>query len=632
MAILTVNNLNKSFIYNHILEDVSFNIEESDRIGLIGMNGSGKTTLFKILTGEMPYDSGSVNKQKNLKIGYLEQHISIDSSKSIYEECREIFRELLDMEVEMEEISMKISEYSTSDPDYSRELLNRYSDMSEYFNAHNGYSIDSQIRGVLSGLGFEESQFEMPVRILSGGQKSRMELAKLLLQSPDLILLDEPTNHLDIPAINWLEKYLKDFKGTVLLISHDRYFLNNVANRIFLLENRHVEIYNTNYENYTRQRKKDLEVRRAQYENQQKKIEYERKIVERFMSVGREKLLRQGKSRLKRLEKMESLEDVKEVQTAKISFETSIKAGRDIFRGEGIGKSFGDKRIFQDVNFNIYNGERVGLIGDNGVGKTTLFRMVTGEMPIEEGELYTGANVEIGYFDQEMSNLNLENEIIDEIWDEYPDLNHFQVRSYLARFMFVGDDIFKKIESLSGGEKARISLLKMMLSNANVLLMDEPTNHLDIDSKEILEDALLDFNGTLFIISHDRYFLNKVANKILRLTPSGTEEFLGNYDYFLEKTTVVEYDDDEDQMTRTQLKELKKKEKEEAKKLSEQKKLLSKIEVEISELEDEISKIDEKLSQNEIASDYEAALELSEERQKLSDELDIVYEKWIELQ
>ncbi|NLY21419.1 MAG: ABC-F family ATP-binding cassette domain-containing protein [Tissierellia bacterium] len=634
MAVLMINNLSKSFIYNKILENINFNIEDTDKIGLIGLNGSGKTTLFKIIAGEMPYDEGNIYRQKNIKIGYLEQHTTINSTATVYDECLEVFRELLDMEKEIEELSLQIAKYSETNPDYSNELLEKYSSLSEFFTENNGYAIDSQITGVLYGLGFNREQFEQPVNILSGGQKSRLELAKLLLNNPDILLLDEPTNHLDIPAINWLERFLKDFKGAVLLISHDRYFLDNVVNRIFLLENKTIEVYNTNYTDFIRKRKVDLEVRKNQYENQQKKIEYQRKIVERFMSVGREKLLRQGKSRLKMLEKMESMsvDDIKEQHTANIVFETSLKAGRDIFRISDFEKSFGDKQIFKDVSFDIYNGERVGLIGDNGVGKTTLFKMISGKLPIENGDFYIGSNVEIGYFDQEMSDLNTENEIIDEIWDAYPELDHFQIRSYLARFMFVGDDIFKKIETLSGGEKSRISLLKIMLSNANVLLMDEPTNHLDIDSKEILEDALLDFNGTVFVISHDRYFLNKIATKLIRLTPDGVEEYLGNYDYYIEKTTQIDYEDEEESITKTQLKEMRKKEKDAAKMASKQKRELKVLEEEITGLESEIEKIDLLLSDNEIASDYEKSHELFEKRQTLEDDLNSIYEKWIELQ
>ncbi|NLN14576.1 MAG: ABC-F family ATP-binding cassette domain-containing protein [Tissierellia bacterium] len=631
MLVLSCSNITKSYIIDTILEGVSFTVEDGDKVGLIGPNGSGKTTLFNILAGESHQDSGDIYIQKDLVIGYLKQHVKIDSEKTLYEECLEVFDYLIEMEKSLRELEEEISNLSLKgDSDELDKLMNKYANLSERFNAINGYGFKSEIKGTLLGLGFKEEDFHKEVNLLSGGQKSRLALGKLLLQKPDLLLLDEPTNHLDIEAIDWLEKFLKDYKGAVLIISHDRYFLDNVVNRIFYLENKKITIYNTNYSKFMEQRKKDLEVLKKQYEDQQREIKRQEEIIARYKNYGNIRYIRQARSRQKMLDKMKLIDKPVENKRSKIRFEPEIKSGRDVLMVENLRKGFDDFTLFQDINFNIYRGEKVGLIGPNGVGKTTLFKILLGQMDYDEGRIIKGTNVHPAYFDQEMANLNLDKTVIDEIWDEYPKLTYYEIRTILSQFLFLGDDIFKEIADLSGGEKGRLSLLKLMLSKANFLLMDEPTNHLDIDSKEVLEDALLDYEGTVLVISHDRYFLNRVADKILELTEDGIQEYLGNYDYYLEKKNEVNYEEEDDQAkTKTQIKLERKKEKELQAKERERKKKIAKLEERIADLEDSIEEIDKQLYDPKIYEDHQQVVELNRKREELQASLDELYEEWI---
>ena len=536
MSVLSCKALEKTYIIDTILEDISFNLEYGDRVGLIGLNGSGKTTLFNILSGEIEKDKGHIFIQKDVKIGYLKQHVKIDSEKSIFEDCLEVFKDLIEMEKNLRILEEKIA-LNSEDEDSSilEKNMESYGNLSEKFIALNGYGYKSDIRGVLIGLGFTEEDFDKAVTLLSGGQKSRLSLAKLLLENPDVLLLDEPTNHLDIEAINWLEKFLKDYKGATLIISHDRFFLDNVVNRIFLLENKTITIYNSNYTRFMDRRKKDLEILKSQYENQQRELKRQEEIVGRFMNYGGARYIKQAQSRQKLIDKIKHLDKPVEETKTRIKFEPKVKSGRDVLLVEGLEKNFDDFKLLKDIDLQVYRGERVGLIGANGVGKTTLFKMILGEVEKDAGQIKVGHKVNFGYFDQEMEKLHSQKTIIDEVWDRNPKLDYYDIRKILSQFLFVGDDIFKEVNDLSGGEKARLSLLDLMLSNANFLLMDEPTNHLDIDSKEILEDALLDYSGSLFVISHDRYFLNRVCDKILELTADGVNEYLGNYNYYLEK-------------------------------------------------------------------------------------------------
>lgn len=632
MIILSCNSIYKSYVVDMILEDISFNIEDGDKIGLVGLNGSGKTTLLDVLVGETPMDRGDIYIRKDLNIGYLKQHAKLDSQNTIFDECLLVFKPLMDMEARLRELEKGIGhEGAKGQSEKLDKLMNEYSHLLEKFDELNGYGYRSEIKGVLKGLGFKEDEFDKSVNVLSGGQKARLSLAKLLLEKPDLLLLDEPTNHLDIDAINWLESYLKEYKGAVLVISHDRYFLDNLVNRIFHLENRKLKVYNTNYSKFMERRKKELEVLKKTYENQQKEIKRQEEIIKRFSNYGDKRYIKQAQSRQKLLDRMKTVDKPMDSKRMKITFEPKVKSGRDVLRVEGLGKSFDDFKLLEDINFTIYRGEKVGLIGPNGIGKTTLFKMILGQIPHDEGEIILGHHVHIGYFDQEQTNLNLNNTVIDEIWDENPKLDHYQIRTILSRFMFIGDDIFKEIEELSGGERGRLALLKLMLSKANFLMMDEPTNHLDIYSKEVLEDALNDYEGTLLVISHDRYFLNRVADKILELTEEGIVEYLGNYDYYLEKKNQVEFEEEEDFKTKTQIKLERKKERERLALEKKKREEILKLEKSIEDKESRIEELDKLLCDPELYDDPNRVVELTKEREGLEGELELLYDKWIKM-
>ena len=634
MLVLSCSNLSKTYGIDPILEDISFNVENGDKIGVVGLNGTGKTTLFNILTGETHRDSGDIYIQKDVKIGYLKQNTNIESEKTVFDETMEIFDDLIEMENDLRDLEDIISKEGENGHSERLELLmDDYSDLSEKFTELNGYGYKSEIRGVLKGLGFQDDELDKTVNVLSGGQKSRLLLAKLLLQKPDLLFLDEPTNHLDIASIDWLERFLNEYKGATLIISHDRYFLDKLVNRIFHMHNLSLKSYNTNYTDFMARRKVDLELEKKHFENQQKEIKRQKEIIERFKAYGGERYNRLARSREKMLDKMDLVDTPEsEDNKARIKFEPKITSGKDVLKVSNIEKSFGDLKLLDDIDFEIYKGDRVGLIGANGIGKTTLFKIILGELEKDSGDIDIGHNVVPGYFDQEMENLNLDKTIIDEIWDENPKFDHYTVRKVLSQFMFVGDDIFKEISDLSGGEKGRISLLKLMLSNANFLLMDEPTNHLDIDSKEVLEEALLDYSGTVFVISHDRYFLNRVTDNILELTEDGITKYLGNYDYYLEKKNeLMHEDEEEDTKTKTQIKLEKRKEKEILLNERKKRKEIEKLEKKIKEEEDKIESIDSELSNPDIYQNHEKVLELSEIRDETELLLDSLYEKWISL-
>lgn len=633
MIILSLSNVSKSYGINEVLKDISFAVEEKDKIGLIGLNGSGKTTLFNILTDELTRDSGNIYIKKDLKIGYLKQHTSISSQETIFNECLKVFEPIIQMEKDLRDLENQISQESQNGQTKKLDnLMKEYAHMLEKFNELNGYGYRSEIKGVLKGLGFSEEDMDKKIDILSGGQKARVSLAKLLLTKPDLILLDEPTNHLDIEATEWLESFIKDYKGAAIIISHDRYFLDRVVSKIFHLENKKLKVYNTNYTGFIKQRKKELEVLKKQYENQQKEIQRQEEIIKRFSNYGDSRYIKQARSRQKLLEKMKLVKDVPmDSKKVKITFEPKIISGKHVLGVENISKSFDNKKLLDSINFNVYRGEKVGLIGPNGIGKTTLFRIILKEISPDEGNIILGHGVNIAYFDQEQANLNLNNTVIDEIWDENPNLDHYTIRTLLSRFLFIGDDIFKEISELSGGERSRLSLLKLMMSKANFLLMDEPTNHLDIDSKEVLEDALIDYSGTLLVISHDRYFLNKVCDKILELSKEGIKEYLGNYDYYLEKKNESVEEEEEEYKTKTQLIKERKKEKERLLMEKKKKKEIKDLEKSIEEKEAEISNLDQQLCDPQLYEDPVKIAQLSRERESLQEELELLYERWIEL-
>ena len=634
MIVLSCNNITKAYAADNILEGVTFSIEEGEKVGVVGLNGSGKSTLFNILAGETTKDKGDIYIQKGLKIGYLKQHTNIQSDNTVFEECVEVLNDIVEMEKRMRNLEIEIGlEGKKGTTERLNKLMEEYSNLTEEFTKKNGYGFKSEIKGILKGLGFDDKDMDKPVNKLSGGQKARLSLAKLLLEKPDVLLLDEPTNHLDIDGIGWLEKYLLEYKGAALIISHDRYFLDNVVSRIFHLEDLNIKIYNGNYTEYMEKRKKELEILKKGYENQKKEIERQEEIIRRFMSYGGSRYVRQAKSRQKMLDKMKKIDkppaDNKKV---KIRFEPKVESGREVLTLENIEKTFDDFTLLKDISFNIYRGEKVGLIGPNGIGKTTLFRMILGDIKPTDGQILLGHRANIGYFDQEQRKLNLEKTVMDEIWDENPDLDYYQIRTILSQFLFIGDDIFKEVKELSGGERSRLALLKLMMSRSNFLLMDEPTNHLDIDSKEVLEDALQNYDGTLLVISHDRYFLNKVVDKILELSKDGITEYLGNYNYYVEKKNqIIDCEDGNDGKTKTQMKIERKKEREKKENKKKKKAKVLEIERTIEENEEKVKEIDKLMCDQDIFTDSEKMKELVKERKQTKDYIDKLYDKWIQM-
>lgn len=633
MIVLSCSNLSKSFVVEPILEDVSFSINKGEKIGVVGLNGSGKTTLFNIISGEIASDSGQIYIQKDLKIGYLKQHTTIESNNTVFEECLEVFIPIMEMEKSLRNLEQEMSiEGKKGHTERLDVLMNRYANLSEEFSDKNGYGYKSEIKGILKGLGFSDEEMDKKVNLLSGGQKARLSMGKLLLEKPDLLLLDEPTNHLDIEAISWLEKFLNEYEGTTLIISHDRYFLDNIVNKVFHLENLKLNIYNGNYTQFMKKRKVNLELLKKQYESQQKEIERQEEIIKRFSNYGGQRYIRQAQSRQKLIDKMKIIDKpVDNLKRTRLRFEPKIESGREVLCVDSLSKSFGEHNLFEEINFNIYKGEKVGLIGPNGVGKTTLFKMILGEIIPSNGDIKLGHHVHIGYFDQEQNTLNLDKTIIDEIWDENPKLDHYQIRRYLAQFLFIGDDIFKEISELSGGERSRLALLKLMLSKANFLLMDEPTNHLDIDSKEVLEDALQDYDGTVLVISHDRYFLNRVADKIIELSEDGLKEYLGNFDYYIEKKNQVVVEEVVEEKTKTQLKLERKKVRIQREEQREKRKKILKLEEDIEKLEGKLTKIDHTMCNHDLYQEPDKIQQMAMEREKTEKQLETLYEKWITL-
>ena len=626
MIILSCNNLTKSFGVESILENISFTVNEGDKIGVIGVNGTGKTTLFKIISGIYGYDSGEIYTSKDCEIGYLEQNTNFYSDNTIFTEVLEVFSDLIKMEEDLRKMECEISDKSSENnsPDLQK-LMDNYSHKLELFQNSNGYGYKSEAKGVLKGLGFNDDELEKPIKILSGGEKTRVLLAKLLLKKPTLLLLDEPTNHLDSDALEWLELFLKQYKGTVILISHDRYFLDQSVNRIFEIHNKKLKAYNGNYSYYVEKSAIDKEIERKTYEDQQKEIKKQEESIERLKAYGREKHLKRARSKEKALSKIEVLDRPDgERKRAKIKFIPAVESGNDVLAVRDVEMRFPDKVLFKDLNLDIYRGEKVALIGPNGAGKSTLFKIIMNELQPMEGEVKFGTNVNTAYFHQEQKTLNLDNTVIDEIWDANPHLTQTEVRNMLGAFLFENEDVFKKISSLSGGERARVAILKLILSQSNFLLLDEPTNHLDIDSKEVLEEALVNYTGTIFTISHDRYFLNKVVDKILVLGENGVTEYLGNYDYYIEKKrqlSEMNKEENTETKTKTQLKEEKRKEKEQREIERRSKNKIKKLEDDIEQTEKKIAGLDMMLCQEEIYSNPEKSKEVNLEKSELEDKL-----------
>lgn len=627
MIVLSVNGLTKSFLSENILENVTFSISDRDKVGIVGDNGSGKTTLFNLLIKDLSADSGDINFAKNINLSILKQNISYTSDKSVYEECLEVFEKIILLEKEIRELEIEMGNKDLSEEEI-RKLFDIYESKRHYFEENNGYSYNSKIRGVLFGLGFLEQDFSKSVNNLSGGQKSRLHLAKILLKPSNLILLDEPTNHLDIESIQFLESYLREYRGSCLIISHDRYFLNAVCNRIFSIENKKLKSFNCGYDEYISRREKDFEVNRHLYEKQQKEISRQKEIIQRFENYGNNRFIKQASSRRKLLDKMDLIENPEIYKNSmKLKLVPEVESGKDVLTISDLSMGFNDKILFDDINLNVYKGDKIGLVGKNGVGKTTLFKIICNNLEAIKGKCDLGARVSIGYYDQEQKTLSNQNTVMDEFWDAYPKMNNFEVRSHLAKFNFFDEDLFKSVGELSGGERARLELLKLMLSKSNFLLLDEPTNHLDIESKEVLENAIVDYSGTVLTISHDRYFLNKVVNKIWYLEDGKITEFYGNYDYFLEKLNEKN-EAEEKIISKTEIEKEKKKKKEKEKEERAKKQKLKEIENKIFEIEEKIEICNKDIQNPEIFNDKDKFLQIGEDLSRLIKEKEKLYLEW----
>lgn len=635
MIVLSCKDIHKSYGIDIILKNVTFNINEGEHIGLVGPNGAGKSTILKIINKQIETDSGDIFIDKSKKIGYLSQNLSLESTSTIYDEVLLVFSNLIHLENKLSELEKELNKpYDASNEEYHNKLIKDYTLTSELYTNRGGYTYKAEINKVLKGLGFLENDYLKPIDILSGGQKTRVALCKLLLSKPDILLLDEPTNHLDLDAIEWLEEYLKSYKGTIMVISHDRFFLDSITDKTFELSNGCIDTYNGNYSTYIELKKKVYEEKLKAYNLQQADIKRQEEIIERYRSFNREKSVRAAESRQKALDKIEIIEaPTKENKITKIKFQPQIQSGNDVLHIENLSKHYGSKTLFENLNLDIKRGEHIALIGENGRGKTTLFKVLMNQVKSDDGICFIGKNVFLGYYDQEQSNLEPEKTILDEVWDDFPNLTTTQVRTYLAAFLFTGDDVFKKISTLSGGEKCRINLLKLMLSKSNFLLLDEPTNHLDIMSREALEDAILNYDGTVLVISHDRYFLNKVVDKIHELNIDGIKTYLGNYTYYVEKKkNPLRFQDLEEfeGKTKTQINYEKKKKREEEK-LEKQRKLkIKNLEQEIAKLEQTIENLQNKLCLEEVYSNPEKSEEVNKELSTIEADLERLYEEWEE--
>ena len=637
--ILACKKISKSFGGESILNNVNFLINEGEKAAIIGINGAGKTTLLKIITGEYEPDSGEVVFQKGAPYGYLSQVIDVQSKRTIYEEMLDAKKEIIEMEQKIRQLEQSISRLKG---DALEEAMENYARLTEYFEKSNGYAWKSEIVGVLKGLGFTESEFDTPIHTLSGGQKTRVALSRILLIQPDLILLDEPTNHLDMESIRWLETFLSNYHGAVLIVSHDRYFLDKVVTKVIEIENGDSIVFQGNYSKYAEKKKAQRDAQMKLYLNQQQEIQHQEAVITRLKSFNREKSIKRAESREKMLSKIERVDKpVSLNDKMRITLEPEIVSGNDVLTIENLTKSFGEKHLFRNLNVSIRRGEVVGLLGANGTGKTTLLKIINRYLRADSGKIHYGAKVSIGYYYQEQHVLNDENTIFDEISDAYPKLTNTRIRNVLAAFLFTGDRVFQQIGTLSGGEKGRVSLAKLMLSNANFLILDEPTNHLDIQSREILEDAINNYEGTVLYVSHDRYFINQTATRILDLSPEGIVNYKGNYNYYLEQKEAGNIAADSDSIltpveeavsaSPSSTKEDWKHSREEAAKQRKRANDLKKTESEISRLEEENEQIKEEMNLPEYASDVQKLMELSTRFEENENQLLELYEKWEEL-
>lgn len=631
--ILSCNNISKSFGTDVIIKSCSFNIEDHEKAAIVGINGAGKSTLLKIITGIEPADTGLVTLAKDKTLGYLSQQQNLNSDNTIYDELLSVKQYILDMEAQLRSIE---NQMKSADDTALETLMKKYSDLNHEFELNNGYAYKSEITGVLKGLGFAEEDFTLNVNTLSGGQKTRVALGRLLLSKPDIILLDEPTNHLDMESISWLENYLLNYSGAVLIVAHDRYFLDKIVSKIIELDNGNATVFSGNYTDYASKKAILRNMQLKEYLNQQREIKHQEEVITKLKQFNREKSIKRAESREKMLNKMEFV-DKPEILNDKmdIKLEPNVISGNDVLTVDNLTKGFDGTVLFDNICFQIKRGERVALIGSNGTGKTTILKLINGIIPADSGSIYLGAKVNIGYYDQEHHVLDPDKTIFDEIRDAYPDLNNTQIRNTLAAFLFTNEDVFKYIKDLSGGERGRVSLAKLMLSNANFLILDEPTNHLDITSKEILENALNSYTGTVLFVSHDRYFINSTATRIIELVNKTVVNYIGNYDYYLEKKDILGAKPITNNIFKSSSSAISKLNWQEEKvKQAQQKKIKNEIkrtEERMALIEAEIEELDNMYADPAISSDTAKLMEIHTRKEALSKELDELYDKWGEL-
>ena len=631
--ILSCNNISKSFGTDVIIKSCSFNIEDHEKAAIVGINGAGKSTLLKIITGIEPADTGLVTLAKDKTLGYLSQQQNLNSDNTIYDELLSVKQYILDMEAQLRSIE---NQMKSADDTALETLMKKYSDLNHEFELNNGYAYKSEITGVLKGLGFAEEDLTLNVNTLSGGQKTRVALGRLLLSKPDIILLDEPTNHLDMESISWLENYLLNYSGAVLIVAHDRYFLDKIVSKIIELDNGNATVFSGNYTDYASKKAILRNMQLKEYLNQQREIKHQEEVITKLKQFNREKSIKRAESREKMLNKMEFV-DKPEILNDKmdIKLEPNVISGNDVLTVDNLTKGFDGTVLFDNICFQIKRGERVALIGSNGTGKTTILKLINGIIPADSGSIYLGAKVNIGYYDQEHHVLDPDKTIFDEIRDAYPDLNNTQIRNTLAAFLFTNEDVFKYIKDLSGGERGRVSLAKLMLSNANFLILDEPTNHLDITSKEILENALNSYTGTVLFVSHDRYFINSTATRIIELANKTVVNYIGNYDYYLEKKDILGAKPITNNTSKSSSSAISKLNWQEEKvKQAQQKKIKNEIkrtEERMALIEAKIEELDNMYADPAISSDTAKLMEIHTRKEALSKELDELYDKWGEL-
>ncbi len=639
MIYMQINGLSKSFGSEEIFSNIKMEIKDQDRVAIVGRNGTGKSTLLKIIAGELSYDEGEIIKPKDLTIGYLAQHMELESGKTIWDEMIEVFQPLLEMEKRLRILEQKMEQATSMSPQSYEKLLKEYDELLHKYQSDGGYIYESEIKAVLNGLQFQHYDYDTPISELSGGQKTRLALGKLLLLKPNLLILDEPTNHLDIDTLSWLENYLLNYPGAIVIVSHDRYFLDKIVKIVYEISRKKMTKYYGTYSKYLEQKAVALEKQLKEYEKQQEEIRHMEEFIQR--NIVRASTTKRAQSRRKQLEKMERMEKpVGSEASARFSFQIERRSGNDVLKMDDVAFRYEgeSKDLFQNISLRVNRGDRIAIVGPNGAGKTTLLKLIIGKEVPANGVIKLGTNVQIAYYDQEQAELSSNKSVLNELWDDYPTMNERDIRTILGNFLFSGDDVLKEVHTLSGGEKARLALAKLMMKKANLLILDEPTNHLDIDSKEVLEEALLDYPGTIIFVSHDRYFINKITSQVAELRTDELRVYLGDYDYYIEKKR------EEEEIALLENKEIENKKKESNQKgsyerekqiqseMRKKKRRAEQLERDIERLEKEIAEVEELMTKPEVYEDHMKALEMNEKLEQLKQEADIMLEEWTELQ